>query len=240
MNEVTLITCTGMRPISLIRCGFFVSRFLTGSETIMQWIVVDDGEKESSIPVQESPRLSIDRIRPMHRWRYGMNTLAANLLAAIPRVRYDRILFLEDDDYYASGYLAFQMKMLDSVMIAGESHARYYHFPSRRYRILENTRHASLCQTGIRSECLPVLKLICEENSCSEFIDIRLWNKCTSGVMPRPGLLMRGQYVIGMKGLPGRPGIGMGHTPTDSTYWNQDRDLSVLRSWIGDDVSLYQ
>jgi hypothetical protein len=43
--------------------------------------------------------------------------------------------------------------------------------------------------------------------------------------------------VVGIKGLPGRAGLGVGHRP--GTGWTPDPDFVRLRSWIGDDVDSY-
>ena len=142
-------------------------------------------------------------------------------------------MFIEDDDWYAPEYMKHQYEQLKTADLVGEVPSRYYHVPSRQYRVMSHSQHASLCQTTVRSSVLPLLKEICNESS--EFIDIRLWGRFdgikTIGSEP---------YCVGMKGLPGRPGIGIGHNPSrNRNDWMADQDLTVLRSWIGNDVSLY-
>jgi hypothetical protein len=43
---------------------------------------------------------------------------------------------------------------------------------------------------------------------------------------------------VGIKGLPGRFGIGNGHY--ENTYKNFDKDRLVLRKWIPKDFSIYE
>ena len=39
-------------------------------------------------------------------------------------------------------------------------------------------------------------------------------------------------YVTGMKGLPGTPGIGIGHN--GERYRQRDENRTVLRKWVGE------
>jgi glycosyltransferase involved in cell wall biosynthesis len=231
-SGVTLITPTGNRPESLKRCAGFVSRFKYPNYIKdVQWIVVDDGYEASCFSALVS---EVTLIRPNHRWQPGQNTLGLNLLAAIPEVKHDVILFIEDDDYYHEEYAYHQIERLQEKCIAGETRAHYYHVPSLRYQVLDNKYHASLCQTGIQSSELGTLEKICKLSS-SVFIDVQLWNS----LLPRSHALAdNSAYCIGMKGLPGRSGIGIGHRPTNFG-WKSDHDLKILKSWIGSDIELY-
>lgn len=228
-EDVTLITPTGMRTGSFLRCAFYVFRF-TRPDDFVQWIVVDDGEEPMPIRFDGLPKnISMQVIRPEHRWTPGSNTLAKNLLAAIPEVVYDKILIIEDDDFYSAEYLAVQAARLENYSLIGEIPTRYYHVPSSRCRIFENRVHASLCQTGMRKSRLPELEKICRS---PDFIDVRLWNQ-------PPGTLFKSNLCVGMKGLPGREGLGIGHKPV-GVGWRADPDRKVLRNWLGADAALYE
>jgi hypothetical protein len=50
--------------------------------------------------------------------------------------------------------------------------------------------------------------------------------------------LISTHHVVGMKGLPGREGIGIGHNPNGP--WTVDPALRILREWIREDVEFYQ
>jgi hypothetical protein len=52
-----------------------------------------------------------------------------------------------------------------------------------------------------------------------------------------PAGLFRGGDVVGMKGLPGRKGIGVGHAR--QFVGALDAEAKILRSWIDADVEAY-
>jgi glycosyltransferase involved in cell wall biosynthesis len=227
---VTIITPTGGRPEAFALCEKFVLRqTYTGP---VQWIVVNDCHEQWTPPKRD--KLIVTVVHPTPRWQFGQNTQARNLLVAIPEVQYDNVVFFEDDDAYKPEWLDYIVSALTFGAIAGEIPARYYHVPTKRYRINENKRHASLCQTGIRKEYLNYLKSICLE--CPQFIDVALWRS----MFQFGPALIESKMSVGIKGLPGRMGIGMGHRPTNGGAWHPDPDLAVLTEWIGDDVELYK
>src|ERR1035441_2250038 len=93
-SGVTLITATGNRPKCLQLCQSFIARQTWKGP--IQWIVVDDGDDPLEI---KFPGVLLTHIFPEPEWKPGQNTLARNLLAAIPEVFYDNVLFIEDDDW---------------------------------------------------------------------------------------------------------------------------------------------
>jgi hypothetical protein len=147
------------------------------------------------------------------------------------------VLFMEDDDFYSPEYVEVMAKWLSRVPFIGDPVAPYYHLPSRRYRMMRNQGMASLAQTGMRAEFLPVLSEICL--SRRDLIDQELWYRmCDKMLAPIGGF-------VGMKGLPGRPGIGIGHRPDSrpgaAAEWIADPDLAFLETNIGkEDVELYR
>ena len=230
---VSLITATGSRPEAFELCTEFVRR--QDYRGPMQWIVVDDGEIATGIDDLPT-NILLSHIYPEPKWKPGENTLARNLLVAIPEVCYNFVVFVEDDDWYARDYVSKQVRYLsEGFLITGEVPARYYHLPTRRYwRDLRNRGHASLCQTAIHRDLLPLLKTICEESS-PNFIDVRLWERC-----PGRRAFHSSRRSVGMKGLPGRAGIGIGHRPEQGGEWESDPDLHVLAEWVGpEDAKLY-
>ena len=238
---ITLITATGGRPKSFELCDKYVTRFHRPDVSI-QWIIVDDVYKDDDLDSDYKNQTSMAQvlqgieclfIKPKHHWHSGLNTLGLNINAAISHVKYDSVMFIEDDDWYAPEYMKHQYEQLKTADLVGEVPSRYYHVPSRQYRVMSHSQHTSLCQTAVRSSVLPLVQKICEQSS--ELIDIRLWGRFegikTIGSDP---------YCVGIKGMPGRSGIGIGHNPSrNRNDWKSDQDLTVLRSWIGNDVSLY-
>jgi len=39
--------------------------------------------------------------------------------------------------------------------------------------------------------------------------------------------------------LPGRPGIGAGHTPSSNLGWKHDNNREKLHEWLGNDAVVY-
>ena len=223
---VSVITPTGGRPWQLKLCAKYLERqTYSGS---LQWIVVDDGETRSELPKLRREML-LTQIYPTAK--PGVDTLSRNLLTALPEVCYNRILIFEDDDVYRPQYIAAILQGLEHAPLAGESPSLYYYVPGKKYRVMENNGHASLCQTGFREELIPVLESVC--HAAPYYIDTRFWN-----LVPHKHI-MRSRFCVGIKGLPGRKGIGMGHDPA-GPYWQTDPYLVFLRTWIGEDVELYK
>jgi endogenous inhibitor of DNA gyrase (YacG/DUF329 family) len=111
----------------------------------------------------------------------------------------------------------------------GECRARYYNVATRRGQQLHNNQHASLCSTAMRGMAIETFRWACEQRT--KFIDLELWRK------GRSRYLFGGGRVCGIKGMPGRGGIGMGHAADFSG--THDPDGRILREWIGDDAELY-
>lgn len=233
--SLAVITCTGGRPASFALCERWMARQTYRGQ--LQWIVADDCEPPTC------QNLSQIVVRPEPYWSPGQNTLGRNIQAGIASMiginkglpdilKFDKIVFVEDDDWYAPGYLQAMSDVLDRAPLAGEVPARYYNILTRQHWTgTMNPQHASLCQTAMRAELIPALADWCEQR-CTQ-IDINFWRESTA-----KKVWVRNAGCVGIKGLPGRPGIGMGHRPPAS--WPHDPDGSVLRSWIGEDAAVYE
>lgn len=213
---ISVITPTGGRPEALALLDEYIRR-----QTMeCQWIVVDDCPE----PAQTSADMTIT---PSPLWTAGDNTQCRNIAAALPYVRYDKILIMEDDDWYADTYIEVMANMLDDYDLVGEGFARYFNVRNFSYMQHENASHASLCSTGMKGDATSILKALLRENC--PWIDVELWRAFNGGkiVFENKGL------SVGIKGMPGRAGIGMGHSMI------KDIDPQKLQEWIGDDCSKY-
>lgn len=209
---ISVITPTGCRPACLDLCEKWLKR---QTYRAFEWIVVDDGE----------PYSRADAIHPEPAWREGENTLGRNLRAGIEAARHDRIAIVEDDDWYAPEYLETINAWLDEHDAVGEGQSRYFNIRSGIAKEFEGTKHASLNATAIRGDSA---RAALTQASRAVNIDLEFWRIVEGGkVYPYQGL------VVGIKGMPGRPGIGVGHrmTGTDSP--------EKLAQWIGKDADLY-
>ena len=217
---ITLITPTGGRPEAFALCELWMKAQTYRGP--LQWIVVDDCEPKTITTMGQ------ELVNPLPLWQPGQNTQFRNMLAALPLVRYDKILHWEDDDHYSPEYIDTIARHLDEAELVGEIPTRYYNVRFRAWHPFGNDQHASLCQTGMRSSVIPTLQAICERK---KWIDMALWPAVADKKM------FHGSMNVGIKGMPGRPGQVRQHR--NSNRMVADPNLEMLRSWIGDDAEAY-
>jgi hypothetical protein len=194
-----------------------------------QWIVVDDGK----IPL--TPTYAMQYVRREPRPEDPNNTMVLNMRTALPLITGDKVLIIEDDEYYAPGYVAALSSQLDQHEVAGIGMSRYYHLPSGGNFIIGNMHHASLAQTGFRKSFIPRVRKILDMDK--SYVDFYIWDQArqmnTGGIFTDAA----NPLYVGMKGLPGRAGIGRGHDPR--IYRFQDPDRKVIRQWAPRDYQVY-
>lgn len=192
----------------------------------VRWIVIDDGHEPLAPEFSRSGyELEIHRLDPM-----AENSQCRNLLHAVDLIDGDGpVVCWEDDDVYLPGHLSTMAEALETVELAGEGSARYFHVGTRRYRLMSGLKHSSLCATAMRGEATRLFRQICARGE--KFIDLKLWRSFTG-----PKKLLDTANCIGVKGMPGREGIGVGHKPTFGTP-----DTSgVLQKWAGEYSKNYE
>ena len=218
---LTLITPTGDRPEAFKLCERWIAnQYYTGD---YRWIVVDDGVE----PTQTTNK-NIEYIRlPPATY----NTQKRNLLEGLSRVSTnDKLVHIEDDDYYNPNWLGIMDVYLDKFDLVGETNTIYYNIRTLKYLENKNNTHSSLCSTGMTGEAIKHFYSVCRCNDL--MIDIRMWRSFTGSKH-----LLNSNNVIGMKGLPGRLGIGAGHKP--GFLKQEDMDGKVLKNLIGRDAEAY-
>ena len=267
---ITAITPTGDRHLAFALCQRWMSQ-----QTVKpgQWIVIDDGKipMQPLMPMEyvrrnpgpkplvlpNNPRLLSPRLRRQHtiaevqrlkQPKGGWVSIYKNLQAAIPLIRGDKILFIEDDEYYAPTYVETMCKLLDEHELVGIKYSRYYHLGSGGHKIFTSQAHASLAQTAFRSSFLPTFNAFLGHNICGEFLDVRLWTQSYSmpgRTIDRLTTHCRGYLFfdeppiyVGMKGMPGRGGYGVGHK-TQIYRQYDDANRTLLRHWIPEDYKVY-
>lgn len=225
---LTLLTATGARPAAWALCERWMARQAYAGP--VRWVIVDDGPQPQPVTFRRDG-WQLVVVRPSPHWAPGQNTQARNLLKGLAAVGADeRLAIIEDDDWYAPDWLTTVDRELDRAELVGEHRARYYNVQQRRGRQLANTGHASLCSTAMRGSALQDFADACRARP--KFIDLELWRRA------RGRHLFGGHRVVGIKGLPGRGGIGMGH---DAAFNGQaDPDGALLRSWVGSDAEAYR
>lgn len=226
---ITLITPTGLRPEAFALCERWIRRQTYKGE--LQWLVVDDGE----VPTRTTLGQQYIRQRPFWNNENRRNTQRDNLRAAVPHIEGDAVLIIEDDDYYAPRYIETMARMLEKADLVGEAPARYYHVGNRAFYVHRNSKHSSLCSTGMRGDAIDVFTRTIEPNYTA-YIDLSLWDEFEG-----KKLLSDIQKSVGMKGMPGRLGIGNAHRWGKHTYvQNPDQKCEQLDLWLGDDAKYYR
>lgn len=223
---LTLLTPTGARPVAFALCErWMVAQDYTGP---VRWLVVDDGPEPQPVTLARDGWV-VEVVRPAPAWREGKNTQARNLLAGLAYCRAtDHVVVIEDDDHYAPNWLRHVAGELERAQLVGERRSRYYNLATRQGREMGNTAHASLCSTAVRGRAVDALRRSCRHG---RGIDMHLWRTFTDRH------LFDGRRVTGIKGLPGRGGIGIGHSRTFEG--TADPDGALLRQWIGDAAEAY-
>lgn len=228
MNDgVTLITMTGGRPEAFALCEKWMSR--QNYVGPLQWVVVDDVD-----PATET-HMGQEVVRPAHRWAPGIKpTVALNFRAGLLKAEYDVVIVVEDDDWYSPFYVKtmYRRVILFPRKLVGECPSKYYNVSTRQYWKLCNRQHASLCQTAFhRSLIAEILNSFSGE---TPYLDLELWKAIGGKLFSHAK--NQDVDVVGIKGLPGRPGAGMGHRPGGTP----DESLSVLKEWVGYDWKEYE
>lgn len=226
---LTLITPTGDRPEAFQLCEYWMGRQTYKGD--IQWIVVDDGVKETCCTRNQ------EYVRRVPRSSDPSHTLGVNLLEAIPRVKGSKVIIIEDDDYYDPCYLETMSRWLDSAELVGERGAKYYYLASRAYYFWTNHQHASLCRTGFSASAVDQFRNTIEQGKRGNpSIDMAFWERFTGKRQLHETLLNGKAMCVGIKQLPGRTGI------THRRYKQavDDPDMDLLRVWTGDDFAAYR
>lgn len=223
---VTLITPSGERPVCIERCKYYIERqTYTGP---LQWIISDDSNRHYNVSVPSN----------IHFFNHNKRTypgnksdsFRGNIITSLPFIMFDKIIIIEDDDWYSPNYIKLYHDRLLNWELVGEGPARYYDVAHCYYRILGNTKRASFCQTALQSKIIDKLFVSCHRDSA--FVDTRLWNKHCN----KKFVFQDKSHCIGIKNMPGRKGIGMGHR---MKHGSKDKEWRILESWIGKEDAEY-
>lgn len=195
---LSILTPTGARPEAFAKCVEWMQA--QDYAKPVRWVIVDDGPQAMPTPAIDG--WEIVHLRPEPYWQAGQNTQARNILAGLNHVT-DRVVIVEDDDQYAPWWLSQCDAWLDDDDLVGEGQSVYFNIRTKTEKKLTNGRHASLCQTALKGNAIEALRQVCKLHKSS--IDVRLWSTYNGKLYPY------NKGVVGLKGYPGRPGIGIGH-----------------------------
>jgi hypothetical protein len=225
--NVYALTPTGSRPEGLALLGEYLNA--QTYQGPLTWVIVDD-----CIPTSRIPRvrdgIDVIRVLPSWQWQPGKSTQAASMAAGLEHVPEDAVLFiLEDDDVYLPAYMETMLEAMEALDLAGEREARYYNVATGRWRAIPGKIHSSLASTVCKGAALARLRALCN-SGLGRMLDVTLWKQFTGSKK-----LMETRNVVGIKGLPGRPGIGVGHR---SRFGVPDTG-GTLAEWINDYADNY-
>lgn len=230
----SLLIATGSRPEAFNLCLRWMAEQTQQPDEI---IIVDDGP-EPSITLADS-RTKIIRPDPLWDPENPINTQARNLLLGLEQVTGDVVAIIEDDDCYMPTYLETVMEMFEEdedgdLYLLGESWTTYYNARYRCTRKLRKPSYAALYQTAFRrEEAVGLIKNVIEDHP--ENIDQELWkNAVASWGRTSVNLFDSPPHqTLGIKGLPGRLGVGVGnHMLSDIKHWTRDIDLKILEKLL--------
>lgn len=233
---IALITPTGARPRQIEICAELMRKQTYDGR--VTWIIIDDCEPTTSNFIDGSfrPGWDIWKIYPRPVWTPGKNTQGRNLKHGIDFImknfmfhEIDAIFFIEDDDWYRADFIQQMLNRLDGYDIAGETHTIYYNMSIKKWIMNQNAEWSSLFQTAMTFDAIPTFQRLYGE----KFIDYVLFRQPEL----RVNLFRANNMSVGIKGQPGRAGIGAGHGWIRSML--DDSGLDKLRELIGDDVKLY-
>jgi glycosyltransferase involved in cell wall biosynthesis len=226
--RISVITPTADQPLGMALAERYMAR-----QTIQpdEWIVADDGTRHASLTMGQL-HLKLPRLYE------GGRSLASNILEALPEVTGDVIVIWEHDDWYAPNHIETCLQTLRGNLATGSVGQRYYNVPLRVCITLTN-KGSALCNTALQSSAMDYLKdaALRVLDSGGIGVDRLFWDSLPKGT----GNTHRYNTVVGIKGLPGRLGLGMGHRPRPGfrRRWRDDHTLSVLRAWVGADIANY-
>jgi hypothetical protein len=230
---IALVTPSGMRPDQFRLCAAWMHRQDYAGEVL--WVIVDDGLSVTTNNVQPGFRdnWTILKVYPRPAWQ-GTNTQGRNIQAGIiamlnhpDNYKINAIFIIEDDDYYKANYLSEMVKRMGTYDLIGETNTIYYNVQWRLHCDNNNKQHSSLFQTAFSPALVPLF-LTCMNQ---KFIDADIWAKCKNKLLFHAGTLS-----VGIKGMPGRGGIGAGHTR--NMAFSPDPSMNYLITQIGNDDAI--
>ena len=171
--DVTVITCTGDRPES-----FALLQKWMAKQTVLpkQWIVVDDGRE----PLKKT--VGFEYIRREPTISDYTHTLCLNLEKALAAVNYNKIVIMEDDDWYDPTYIDYMSKLLDRADLVGFGNLIFYYPKTHKYMVKGMPKNPAFAQTAFKKVLIPVVQGICrsapkEYELCGKgLVDRFLWN----------------------------------------------------------------
>ncbi|WP_372922715.1 glycosyltransferase domain-containing protein [Roseovarius sp.] len=234
-GDYSIITPTGDRTAAFNRC---VQMVATQTVQPREWIIVDDG----AVPLTDQMRLPdwVTYVRRERKPDDPPHTLSVNVLVALEHVTGDRVLIVEDDDWYSPLYAEYLLPHLEHYNLVGLNTIRYYHLTEATWKHGRPPKHTAFAQSAFnRGHAWEHLLAVCRLNNTEirekGVVDRYWWQTFDGSKM----LLQDHPCLhVGLKGGFGRPGLAEGHKRTDPDY-RGDSERSYLPQKIGGDSAYY-
>lgn len=221
--SLTLVTPTGDRQEAFALCEQWIQNQRYTGE--FEWLVVDDGVE----PTQCTMGQTVMRRQPANG-----HTLCAQLRDALPTIKSDLVLIIEDDEYYGPDYISTMVGQLEHADLVGERASKYYFPMERKWMQYPTWHHVALCRMGWRKSVLPTaIKAVTGTDHRS--VDLRVWNAWTGSRRVWVDNVGNMRLGVGIKGMPGRK-CGVNKAPLGC---HSDPTGEKLRQMVGDDAGTY-
>lgn len=185
-----LVTVTHGRPKAFEILKKLVKKQTTKDFT---WLIVTDSWDKYVF----TPEMEVVRRTPVQGEK--LPSICSNWLAALDWIddhdEYDKIIPLEDDDWYHREYVLETSEWLDKGDLVGWEHDAYYFVLSRKAKRQHNVGHASLAATAFGRAALPWVRECASQGQV--FIDLLLWQGIWAKSLTQqpPVTLANGQVV---------------------------------------------
>ncbi len=165
-GQTVAITCTGDRPEQFAICLELMKKQTLKPD---KWLIVDDGN--TPLNPEKLPDYA-EYIRREPQKKDPEHTLALNLKQAVKDLSFkDKVVFIEDDDYYPSDWIERCVNALLAVDLAG-CDSRYYQLSENRYKQIVEKKSV-LANTALTR--FAITYLASSLNNLNWDVDMRLW-----------------------------------------------------------------
>jgi len=225
-SKITVITPTADQPKGIELLEQYMSRQTVQPD---EWIVSDDGLVPATLTKNQIHLIT-------SREHEGGKSLANNILKGLEKATGSVIVIMEHDDYYKPNHIEVCLRTLKGFDATGCIWQRYYNVEHKCYLTMENVGSA-LCNTAFTKELIPFMRKAAQKafNKDQYCVDRFFWDSLVS----KRKNIHQIDTVVGIKGLPGRKGLGLGHRPDKKRGWRNDLTLDVLKKWVGEDIKNY-
>lgn len=233
---IDIITPTGDRPLQFSFCWQWMAKQTFSGP--VNWIIVDDSLEHYPTPKMPS-NWNVIHIKKEKDSSIKNSTQAVNIVYALDYLKYDNIVMVEDDDYYSPEWLEVCYEALKNHSLVGRDNIIFYNMFTRSYwdKSYKGFDTNAMAQTALRSSLVSNLKDACLlDMDPTGMVDHNLWRSVDSSDKI---LLSRGpvEYVVGIKGLPGRSGMSNKHR---QKLANPDNNFQALKHIVGEEAfSIY-